>query len=67
MSENNKTTVPPLTEHQRLGQPERRQEVRRTGDDRREMFRFDLTKEDRRKGKERRGTAEDNWGTDDPI
>ncbi len=67
MSENKKTTTPPLTEHQRLGQPERRKDVRRTGEDRREMFRFDLTKEDRRKGKERRGSAKDNWGSDDPI
>jgi len=67
MSENNKTPPLPLSEHQRRGEPERRKDARRTGEDRREMFRFDLTKDDRRKGKERRGTAEDNWGTDDPI
>lgn len=67
MSEKNKTTTAPLTEHQRLGQPERRKDIRRIGEDRREMFRFDLTKDDRRKGIERRGMAKDNWGTDDPI
>lgn len=67
MSEINKTTASPLAEHQRRGEPERRKDVRRTGHDRREMFRFDLTKDDRRSGKERRGNAKDSWGTDDPI
>lgn len=67
MSENNKINTPPLTEHQRHGEPERRKDIRRSGHDRREMFRFDLTKDDRRSGKERRGNAKDSWGTDDPI
>ncbi len=67
MSENNKTTASPLTEHQRIGQPERRKDIRRSGHDRREMFRFDLTKNDRRNTKERRGAADNHWGSDTPI
>ncbi len=67
MSENKKASTAPLTEYERNGMPERRKDIRRTGDDRREMFRFDLTKDDRREGKDRRGSAKDNWGTEDPI
>lgn len=67
MSEIKKTGEPPLAEHQRRGEPERRKTIRRSGHDRREMFRFDLTKDDRRDGNERRGAVKDSWGTDDPI
>lgn len=67
MSENNISSVTPLAEHQRRGEPERRKDIRRSGHDRREMFRFDLTKDDRRDGNERRGAAKNSWGTDDPI
>lgn len=51
----------------RLGNPateDRRKEHRRKAVDRRDMIRFEIKKDDRRKGKDRRGS---NWGTDQPI
>ena len=48
------------------GADDRRKGERRSGHDQREMLRFELDKEDRRSGKDRRGTAT-SWGSDDPI
>ena len=48
------------------GDEDRRKGERRTGKDQREMLRFELDKEDRRSGKDRRGSAT-SWGSDDPI
>ncbi|MCX4188897.1 hypothetical protein [Methylophaga sp. OBS3] len=62
MSEINKTNSP-----SQLNQPNRRKMTRRQGVDRREMFRFDLTKTDRRSGHDRRDNANNSWGSDDPI
>ena len=67
MSENDKTTPQPLADYQRNGELDRRKNMRRVGHDRREMFRFDLTKEDRRHDKDRRDTSKNSWGSDDPI
>lgn len=48
------------------GEDDRRKKQRRTGKDQREMVRFELDKDDRRSGKDRRGSAT-SWGSDDPI
>ena len=48
------------------GADDRREEERRLGHDQREMIRFELDKDDRRSGKDRRGTAT-SWGSDDPV
>jgi hypothetical protein len=51
----------------RTGEEERRKGPRRTGDDRRDMIRFEPDKADRRTRKDRRG-SKDNWGDNDkPI
>jgi hypothetical protein len=46
------------------GAEDRRKEQRRKAVDRRDMIRFEVEKEDRRKGKDRRGS---HWGTNQPI
>ncbi|MDT8371391.1 MAG: hypothetical protein RQ783_05270 [Gammaproteobacteria bacterium] len=48
------------------GEEDRRKKQRRTGKDQREMIRFELDKDDRRSGKDRRGSAT-SWGSDDPV
>lgn len=48
------------------GGDDRREKERREGHDRREMIRFELDKEDRRDGKDRRGHAT-SWGSDKPV
>lgn len=45
---------------------ERRKAERRSGKDQREMIRFELDKDDRRSGTDRRSDAT-SWGTDDPV
>lgn len=42
-------------------QEERRKEHRRSGGDRRDMFRFELDKDDRRSGKDRRQDRRSGW------
>ena len=46
------------------GSEDRRKEQRRKAVDRRDLIRFEVEKDDRRKGKDRRGS---NWGTDQPV
>lgn len=41
--------------------PERREEQRRTGEDRRDMIRFEPEKTDRRTGKDRRDHLQSGW------
>ena len=48
------------------GVDERRKQQRREAHDRRDMIRFELEKEERRSGKDRRSTVT-NWGTDQPV
>ena len=48
------------------GENDRRRYNRRLAVDRRDMIRFEIEKEDRRKGKDRRGSVTD-WGTDQPV
>ncbi len=48
-----------VTEEKRKGQ-------RREAHDRRDMIRFELEKDDRRSGKDRRVSVTD-WGTDQPV
>ena len=48
------------------GADDRRRAHRREAHDRRDMIRFELEKEDRRSGKDRRSTVT-NWGTDQPV
>lgn len=48
------------------GADDRRIEQRRKAVDRRDMIRFEIEKEDRRSGKDRRGSVT-SWGTDQPI
>ena len=48
------------------GNEDRRKGERRSGQDRRDMIRFEPDKDDRRKGRDRRGDK-DNWGDIDPI
>ncbi|MCX4187835.1 hypothetical protein [Methylophaga sp. OBS4] len=51
----------------RTGEEERRKGPRRSGDDRRDMIRFEPDKDDRRTKADRRG-SKDNWGDNDkPI
>jgi len=45
---------------------ERRKAERRSGKDQREMIRFELDKDDRRSGNDRRSSAT-SWGSDDPV
>jgi len=45
---------------------ERRKSQRRTGKDQRDMIRFELDKEDRRSGNDRRKSAT-GWGSSQPI
>lgn len=45
---------------------ERRKTQRRTGKDQRDMIRFELDKEDRRSGNDRRKSVT-SWGSDQPI
>jgi hypothetical protein len=45
---------------------ERRKSQRRTGKDQRDMIRFELDKEDRRSGNERRKSAT-SWGSSQPV
>jgi len=45
---------------------DRRKAERRTGKDQREMIRFELDKEDRRSGNDRRSSVT-SWGSDDPV
>lgn len=42
---------------------ERRRDIRRIGEDRREMIRFELDKDDRRSGEERRKDIKSAWDT----
>lgn len=46
---------------------EQRRQQRRSGQERREMIRFDLTKTPRRSGKERREVSQDSWQTTQPL
>lgn len=46
------------------GAEDRRKGPRRVAIDRRDMIRFEVAKDDRRSGKDRRGK---DWGTDQPI
>jgi len=48
------------------GADDRRRAQRREAKDRRDMIRFEIEKEDRRTGKDRRGSIPD-WGTDQPV
>lgn len=48
------------------GSDDRRIAQRREAKDRRDMIRFEIEKDDRRTGKDRRGTVTD-WGTDQPV
>jgi hypothetical protein len=50
-----------LEEWEYAGKPERRKEQRRQSTDRREMLRFELEKEDRRSGKDRRQDFQSGW------
>jgi hypothetical protein len=45
---------------------ERRKSQRRTGNDQRDMIRFELDKDDRRSGNERRESAT-SWGSSQPV
>lgn len=45
---------------------EKRKGQRRTGKDQRDMIRFELDKEDRRSGNDRRKSAT-SWGSNQPI
>ena len=45
---------------------EKRQGERRTGKDQRDMIRFELDKDDRRSGNERRKSAT-SWGSSQPV
>lgn len=47
--------------------PDRRQQERRQGGDRREMIRFEPDKTDRRRGRDRRQQGHDGWGQGEPI
>jgi len=49
-----------------FGSDERRHDQRRLAKDRREMIRFELDKDDRRHGKDRRSNVT-HWGTDQPV
>lgn len=49
------------SQSQEWNQEERRKEHRRSGADRREMFRFELDKDDRRSGKDRRQDRRSGW------
>lgn len=46
---------------------ERRRKVRRQGEDRREMIRFELDKDDRRSGEERRKDIKSAWDSGTTI
>lgn len=48
------------------GKELRRQE-RRSGQERREMIRFDLTETPRRSGKDRRQVSQDSWQSAQPL
>ena len=56
----------PDTKHNQYTGIERRKGERRTGKDQREMIRFELDKEDRRSGDERRKSAT-SWGSSQPV
>lgn len=45
---------------------DRRKSQRRTGKDQRDMIRFELDKEDRRSGNDRRKSAT-SWGSSQPV
>lgn len=45
---------------------ENRKNQRRTGKDQRDMIRFELNKEDRRSGNDRRNSAT-SWGSSQPV
>lgn len=46
---------------------ELRRQQRRSGQERREMIRFDLTQKPRRSGKDRREVSQDSWQSAQPI
>ena len=52
--------------HSQYTGTERRKSQRRTGRDQRDMIRFELDKDDRRSGNERRKSAT-YWGSNQPI
>jgi hypothetical protein len=52
--------------HSQYTGTERRKSQRRTGKDQRDMIRFELDKDDRRSGNERRKSAT-SWGSNQPI
>ena len=66
MSEHDHRTMGEEGHWHHTGADDRRKKERRTGKDQREMIRFELDKDDRRKSKDRRGTAT-SWGNDKPI
>lgn len=57
-NEQNKVANPQSQEWQ---QEERRKEHRRSGEDRRDMIRFELDKDDRRSGSDRRKDRRSGW------
>ena len=66
MSESNHEAMSEEGHWNHTGNEDRRDQERREAHDRREMIRFELDKEDRRQGKDRRGQAT-SWGTDRPV
>lgn len=61
MADNDKVTNAQKSDWEMSGHAERRQDHRRAGEDRREMIRFELDKNDRRRGKERRKDKRSGW------
>jgi hypothetical protein len=53
-------------QHDQYSGPERRKSQRRSGKDQRDMIRFELDKDDRRSGNERRKSAT-SWGSSQPV
>lgn len=66
MSESDHKTMSQEGHWHYTGTEDRRKVERRSGHDQRDMIRFEIDKEDRRSGKDRRGTAT-SWGSSDPI
>jgi len=61
MTDNDNVSSAPKSDWELSGHQERRQEHRRAGEDRREMIRFELDKNDRRQGKDRRKDKRSGW------
>ena len=54
------------TQHSQHTGTERRKSERRTGKDQRDMIRFEIDKEDRRSGNDRRKSVT-SWGSSQPV